>query len=180
MFITIIFLISGKTIKSYCHGTNLENKNRSLHLTRRLTRYNLNLRVRFAIRSASSESGIPLMTGPCTFFSDKPEMSMDSFNCMRIILIYWFYREKHNTDVTTASYFLVVFLWERLAKVMTNKSTPFTKARFKTLTNDRFTSRLLMGLKCSSQSFFVLFLSQTIVPKMIKHHRLNKTYKLRF
>ena len=64
----------------------------------------------FVIRSASSESYTSIMTEPCTFLSGKPEMSMDSFTSMRNNTYLLTLQGKHNTDATTAGYFLVVFL----------------------------------------------------------------------
>ena len=60
-----------KTIKSYYHGTDLKNKNGSLHLHGGFHVINLNARLYFVT--------LPWhLTEPCTFLSGKPEMSMDS------------------------------------------------------------------------------------------------------
>ena len=72
-------------IKSYCHGTDLENKIVPYILQGGLHVVNLNpgVSLYFVIRSASSESCTAIMTESCTFLSGKPEMSMDSFTSMR-------------------------------------------------------------------------------------------------
>ena len=158
MFITIIFLqhFWENNIKRYCHSTDLKNKGGSLCLYGGLHVINLNAHVYFQsfawhlqLRSPPPPRLFPLKQrqSPACF---SHEISMDSADPLpwETILSHWLCRqtmikEKHNTDVTTADYFN--FLWECLAKVLTNQNTPFTKAWFQNK-NNRVTSRLAMGL----------------------------------
>ena len=146
------FTISGKTIKSYCHGTDLKNKYDSLHLRRSLLFINLNARVYFVTLPRHP-------TESCTFLSGKPEINVNG-------LIHFHEKRYLFTDFAGELCNLFFFRWGNtqrrhdhswLALTMLSFCekawhmhwpirTRIYHARFQTKTNDRIASRLAMGL----------------------------------
>jgi len=134
------FTISGKTIKSCWHGTDLRNKNGFLHLYRGL-HVKLNACVYFVTLPRQ-------LTEPYAFLSGKPKVSMNSSTSIR------------NNDRRTVQPFVrwgntqrsCDHSWLAFCEKTLQKCWPITKARhlqereFKTKTSDHVSSRLAMGL----------------------------------
>ena len=115
-YLSSSFTISGKIVNSYCHGTDLKNNNGSLQF----------------------------LSGPCPFFQVNLKCQWTHPLPWEIILIYWLCRwtvqpflRWGNTqlwcDHSWLALAIFVFLQESLAKVLTNESAPFTKARFQNI-----------------------------------------------